>query len=1158
MKTARAEKAASKDAAAAAPSTERKSTGSNASPTGVAIWERGLGFDPPLRLPLQAKLAIDERGDEYEQEAEQVATQVSGLEGTAPTPSALRVRRQALAPTTPQAKPEIEHTISASLGRGHALAEPLRTPLERSMGADFRGVRVHTDAAADHLNESLGARAFTVGQDIYFRQGEFNPGARDGRTLLAHELVHVVQQNGVGVRIQRSPADPPPVPPPLTGPVELEGKGAFSPPAQVADTIKASLGNPVSVAVRFGALATGELPVIWNGVWFESAPPPPEHGGHPLSLHHEGFPISPAARPVLAINIDRGIVTGFLGWRTPAALARDPAQFFAKHPLRELFGLEGLETDPPDFAAGTNILSHGKLNYVQPVTFGTGVFDGQATVSLQDETYGFKGEVLVNEVKGIDKPLELKKEGAKLFAGQSWKFERSLGAGGKLSGEIIGTLAGGIPDVRGTLNYARTRPNVAGTVTVIVTTFDIAKENVRDELGADAPSTIVPAAPGDNLAIAGWGHVDFSFNEWLTGNADVIVHPEGYITAKGEIVPTVVIPIVKKREAEDKPLFSGSVSKAIPSLDAIVADVAVKGSLDITGYASLGPGTMYDLRVAGLFSTHPEIVNTFELSGVISVPAIAGIKALAKGGIVAQVWLGKTWEVARVGITIEGNLALQLYAEAAAAAGRRKGDDDEPEYFIKGKLQGGAGLKLDLNTYLSGEFAFWSKHIELFNRTYTIAGGSVTIDFDYVIGNKKKKGEDVLKLSVDLGAFDSDAFVDAVLRGETVEDKKYKGKDQAEGELDTVPNPAAPAPVAPPDPTQPIAPGTPIAAIKTFTETFKMEGAGHTLKLTLADPPDLAMESVLEPLLRKVDRARKDVKKDKSLSTAEKTSRIAALDKIEASARGVQAAAARAAKNPAYITPQVPGFEELAQLIGDYGDAYDVSDLGIALDKVIVDPSKPETVLTKYPDLATSELVRAQVARIIANGVDAMDLRKVVDNVRPVKEDNVLDMLGLIDKMIAAGAANWNKVITDLRIGGNKYKGASFVIHYIDANLGWDNVGFELGNDPLDTSGRRWDAWVAGTLYQFKSWYTWPNIADRTFLRQILEDYRLTRVGDEMGLKWVFETSLTREEIIRRMKDALSEVMLDLKQGQTPKVDGYTGSIALFIFARVDSIVVKT
>jgi hypothetical protein len=56
-------------------------------------------------------------------------------------------------------------------------------------------VRVHTSAAADGLNRSLNARAFTTGRDIYFRQGHYNPGSSGGRELLAHELTHVVQQN---------------------------------------------------------------------------------------------------------------------------------------------------------------------------------------------------------------------------------------------------------------------------------------------------------------------------------------------------------------------------------------------------------------------------------------------------------------------------------------------------------------------------------------------------------------------------------------------------------------------------------------------------------------------------------------------------------------------------------------------------------------------------------------------------------------------------------------------------------------------------------------------------------------------------------------------------------------------------------------------------
>ena len=64
-----------------------------------------------------------------------------------------------------------------------------------AMRRDFSGVRVHANAHADGLNRSLQARAFTVGQDIYFRHGEYSPGSSTGRELLAHELTHVVQQS---------------------------------------------------------------------------------------------------------------------------------------------------------------------------------------------------------------------------------------------------------------------------------------------------------------------------------------------------------------------------------------------------------------------------------------------------------------------------------------------------------------------------------------------------------------------------------------------------------------------------------------------------------------------------------------------------------------------------------------------------------------------------------------------------------------------------------------------------------------------------------------------------------------------------------------------------------------------------------------------------
>ena len=72
--------------------------------------------------------------------------------------------------------------------------------MERAFCAEFRSVRLHADAHSDQLNRSLQARAFTTGQDIFFRLGAYAPGTRGGQELLAHELSHVVQQNAGGVR----------------------------------------------------------------------------------------------------------------------------------------------------------------------------------------------------------------------------------------------------------------------------------------------------------------------------------------------------------------------------------------------------------------------------------------------------------------------------------------------------------------------------------------------------------------------------------------------------------------------------------------------------------------------------------------------------------------------------------------------------------------------------------------------------------------------------------------------------------------------------------------------------------------------------------------------------------------------------------------------
>ena len=91
---------------------------------------------------------------------------------------------------------ELDTAIQRARGGGQPLDTGARTRMESAFGANFSGVRIHTNAAADALNQSLQAHAFTTGQDIFFRQGGYSPGSSSGRELLAHELAHVVQQRG--------------------------------------------------------------------------------------------------------------------------------------------------------------------------------------------------------------------------------------------------------------------------------------------------------------------------------------------------------------------------------------------------------------------------------------------------------------------------------------------------------------------------------------------------------------------------------------------------------------------------------------------------------------------------------------------------------------------------------------------------------------------------------------------------------------------------------------------------------------------------------------------------------------------------------------------------------------------------------------------------
>ena len=98
---------------------------------------------------------------------------------------------------TSEVDDETAASINAKRGGGQALDEGISAKAGSAMGHDFSDVNVHTDSQSDQLSRQLGAKAFTTGSDIYFREGAYQPGSGDGQRLISHELTHVVQQSSV-------------------------------------------------------------------------------------------------------------------------------------------------------------------------------------------------------------------------------------------------------------------------------------------------------------------------------------------------------------------------------------------------------------------------------------------------------------------------------------------------------------------------------------------------------------------------------------------------------------------------------------------------------------------------------------------------------------------------------------------------------------------------------------------------------------------------------------------------------------------------------------------------------------------------------------------------------------------------------------------------
>lgn len=173
---------------------------------------------------IQPKLNVSRPGDPDEQEADEIASRVVS------SPAVGTLQRKcgcAQGDDCPKCKAETAGQIQAKhrsgrnalvreasdsvaallRGGGQPLPSSVRAFFEPRFGRDFSGVRIHTGEAAAESAQSLGARAYTYGNDIVFAPDQFAPESQQGRELLAHEMAHTLQQGEVP-GIQRYALDP--------------------------------------------------------------------------------------------------------------------------------------------------------------------------------------------------------------------------------------------------------------------------------------------------------------------------------------------------------------------------------------------------------------------------------------------------------------------------------------------------------------------------------------------------------------------------------------------------------------------------------------------------------------------------------------------------------------------------------------------------------------------------------------------------------------------------------------------------------------------------------------------------------------------------------------------------------------------------------------
>lgn len=229
---------------------------------------------------VQRKLTVGTPGDAYEREADRAAEQMlrmpeAGAARASASKSGPNVESSSVRgggnPDSANGQPQLDHArvqlramgSAGTLGReapphvdevlrspGQQLTAAMRAFMQLRFGRDFSSVRIHSDPRAARSAKQLGASAYTVGDHIVFAEGRLAPSTPAGSRLLAHELAHVVQNNGNAAIVRREP-DP-------KGPHTAPDDARLT--VKIVDTLEATKTSAIDAMVS--ALGRADRPYL--------------------------------------------------------------------------------------------------------------------------------------------------------------------------------------------------------------------------------------------------------------------------------------------------------------------------------------------------------------------------------------------------------------------------------------------------------------------------------------------------------------------------------------------------------------------------------------------------------------------------------------------------------------------------------------------------------------------------------------------------------------------------------------------------------------------------------------------------------------------------------------------------------------------------------